>query len=74
MRYWEPCSSSERGRAWKLALRQEVEEREKETRERESEGCVAIVARSYRIQPPSLLINLLQLGEEHALKSPHFSS
>jgi hypothetical protein len=38
MRYWAPCSSSERGRAWKLALRQEVEEREKESREREREG------------------------------------
>jgi len=36
MRYWAPCSSSERGRAWKLALRQQVEERE-ESRERERE-------------------------------------
>jgi hypothetical protein len=51
---------------------QEVEERQKESRERERERCVALVARSYRIQPPSLFINLLQLGEEHALESPHF--
>jgi hypothetical protein len=73
MRYWAPRSSSERGRAWKLAFRQEVKEREeREERERERERCVALVARSYRIQQPSLLINLLQLGEEHALESPHF--
>jgi hypothetical protein len=41
MRYWAPRSSSERGRAWKLAFRQEVKEREeREERERERERGV----------------------------------
>jgi hypothetical protein len=52
-----------------------VEEREKESRERERQREVCSYSCSiYRIQPPSLFISLLELGEEHALESPHFSS